>query len=140
MGIRRWFRLPTTALAAGVLVTGSMFVGTQAANAASSPIEACGGGSYHEIDHHDFGTTATIHLLYNGSTDCVVTWNNHPTGAKMWLAAAVQRQDTGDGPYDADYYAYYAGPVKITAPGICIRWSGAAGEDTVWNSNWSHCG
>ncbi len=135
----RRLRLPAITLATGAILTG-LVVASSPANAASSPIAACGGGSYHEIDHHDFGATATIHLLYNGTTDCVVTWNNHPDGSKMWLAAALQTKADLDGPYDADYYAYYAGPVKLNAPGVCIRWSGAAGEDTVWDSEWSHCG
>ncbi|MFG3437496.1 hypothetical protein ACGF0J_09655 [Nonomuraea sp. NPDC047897] len=118
-------------LAASVTLSGP-------AVAASSPIEACGGGSYHVIDSHAFGSSATTYLLYNGSTNCVVTWKTGGRGNTAWVRAMVQAYGSS-GKVDADHYRYYAGPVKAHAPGKCIRWGGSYG-DQWWESPWEHCG
>ena len=68
---RNGLAITAVTLAAAAVTTGT-------AQAASSPIAACGGGSYHQIDSHKLGNVATIHLLYNGSTNCVVTWRTNP--------------------------------------------------------------
>ncbi|HUQ57002.1 hypothetical protein [Lentzea sp.] len=115
------------------------------AQAASSPIDACGGG-YHQIDSHRLGSVATIHLLYNGSTNCVVTWRTNP-GTAIRLLAAIARQES-DGGFrdyvnDDDKYTTYAGPVKVSAAGRCIDWGGGVTISGVWNawySGPSHCG
>jgi len=108
------------------------------AMAASSPIEACGGGSYHVIDSHSYGSSATTYLLYNGGTDCVVTWKTGAAGNSAWVRAVVQAYGS-PGVVDANYYHYYAGPVKVYAPGKCIMWGGS--YDTQWyESPWEHCG
>jgi hypothetical protein len=130
--------------AAAVLTASVAMSGT--AQAASSPIEACGGGSYHEIDSHRLGSVATIRLLYNGSSNCVVTWKTNP-GTRSRLLAAIAKQDS-DGSF-RDYknndgsFTTYAGPVKVSAAGRCIDWGGGAhvnGVWTVWMSGPSHCG
>lgn len=108
------------------------------AMAASSPIEACGGGSYHVIDSHAYGSSAVTYLLYNGSTDCVVTWKTGAAGNTAWLRAVVQAYGS-PGKVDADYYRYYAGPVKVYAPGTCIMWGGSYGSQW-YESPWEHCG
>lgn len=133
-------------IAVTLAIFASAFAGAIAAdspaNAASSPIEACGGGSYHVIDHHDLGTYATIYLLYNGSYNCVVTWKKSPyAGNSVTVLASLVRAPGGSGNTFTDEgpYHYYAGPVKAKAPGVCIWWSGAYGNDG-WGSGWSHCG
>lgn len=109
------------------------------AMAASSPIEACGGGSYHVIDTKALGTSATIYLLYNGSTNCVVTWKQgSAVGQSAWMRAMVQVYGS-PAEVDADHYRYYAGPVKVKAPGKCIMWGGSHGSQW-WESPWEHCG
>lgn len=116
-----------------------------AAEAASSPIDACGGGSYHEIDSHRLGGV-TIHLLYNGSTNCVVTWRANP-GSPTRLLAAIAKENA-DGSYtdfknDDKPYTTYAGPVKVSAAGKCIIWGGGVTISGVWNAWYSapsHCG
>ncbi|MFD1930780.1 MULTISPECIES: spore-associated protein A [Nonomuraea] len=108
------------------------------AAAASSPIEACGGGSYHVIDSHDFGSSATIYLLYNGTTNCVVTWKTGATGNTAYVEARL-RHSSMYFRVDPGNYKYYAGPVKVDAQGRCIQWGGAYG-DSSWISDWGHCG
>jgi hypothetical protein len=131
-----------TLAATAVLVGGTVAMGGPA-SAASSPYEACGGGSYRVIDHHDLGAVATIYLLYNGSTDCVVTWKKAPyAGSAAFTRALVHKKGAIDDVEDySDSYRYYAGPVKVSAPGVCIEWGGEVDPgDLFWNSGWSHCG
>ncbi|GAA4512883.1 hypothetical protein GCM10023191_079260 [Actinoallomurus oryzae] len=130
-------------LATAVAVAGSVVAVGGPAEAASSPIAACGGGSYHVIDTHDLSGYATIYLMYNGSTDCVVTWRTKDVGTARWTTAYVQKQG-GDQIANNGYFQYYAGPVKVSAAGVCIKWGGTVNEGNghvaVWNSDWSHCG
>jgi hypothetical protein len=104
--------------------------------AASSPIAACGGGSYHVIDSHDLGK-ATIYLMYNGSTNCVVTWKD--SSNTLFVTANIKA--AGDDYYqeDAGHYSYYAGPVKRSAAGKCITWGGVY-DMSSYQSGWEHCG
>ncbi|MBF6351499.1 hypothetical protein IU448_21155 [Nocardia flavorosea] len=129
-------------LAAGVVLAGSLAVaGPANADAqASSPIGACG-GSYHEIDHHDI-PGARIHLLYNGTTNCVVTWKNNPgTASRLFASIAKQNADGNFTNYihDDGNFTTYAGPVKVNAAGTCIDWGGGTSSYT-WMSGRSHCG
>ncbi|WP_051366102.1 hypothetical protein [Hamadaea tsunoensis] len=126
-------------VAAGLAVGLAAAVGpTSPALAASTPIEACGGGSYHVIDSHAYGSSAVTYLLYNGSTDCVITWKTGAAGNSAWVRAVVQAYGS-PGVVDADYYHYYAGPVKVKAPGKCIMWGGSYG-DSWYESPFEHCG
>lgn len=143
--IRRALLLTLTA--AATLVGSVALSGPAAADeAASSPISACGGGSYHVIDQHALGSVATIYLLYNGSTNCVVTWRTNP-GSAIHMLASIAKQNSSGG-FD-DYqnndgnFTTYAGPVKVSAAGRCIDWGGGApigGVYNVWLSGASHCG
>ena len=129
------------ALAITAVVLGATALTSGTAQAASSPIEACGGGSYHQIDSHKLGNVATIHLLYNGSTNCVVTWRTNP-GTPIRLLAAIGEAGHGM-KNDDDRFTTYAGPVKLTAPGRCIIWGGGVTLSGVWNAWYdgpSHCG
>jgi hypothetical protein len=132
--VRNFDRGAALALAGAAAVAGSLVIGSPAM-AESTPIGVCGGGSYHEIDRHDLGQ-ATIYLLYNGSTNCVVTWKDSPNSTRV--QADLQRVG-GEPEIDAGEYSTYAGPVKVKAAGVCIRWGGAYGKE-YWNSGWSHCG
>lgn len=136
-------------IGAAAVLAGSVLTSSPAL-AASSPIEACGGGSYHVIDSHALGDAATLYLLYNGSTDCVVTWKKSPYAGSNTgeVYAEVQRQSDLLIDDDIGYYSYYAGPAKVTAPGTCIRWVGhiwvprPTGGSILysWDAGWSHCG
>ncbi|MFI7225510.1 hypothetical protein ACIBO5_20025 [Nonomuraea angiospora] len=117
-----------TALAGGLATSGP-------AMAASSPIAACGGGSYHEIDRHDLGK-AVIHLLYNGTTNCVVTWKDSPNSE--YVMALVSNGEDG-WRSDSGNYSTYAGPVKVNGEGKCVKWGGQYGN-TRWESGFEHCG
>ncbi|WP_220446683.1 hypothetical protein [Nonomuraea deserti] len=135
-------------MATAALVAGSVAV-SGPAHAASSPIEECGGGSYHVIDKQDLGAVATIYLLYNGTTNCVITWKKDAhAGTKTWMMASIAKQNSNGGftdyKTDSGNYAYYAGPRKVKAPNTCVDWGGGVpvnGVDVSWYSppsRW-HC-
>lgn len=132
--------------AGAALITSATLVGSLAmagpANAASTPIEACGGGSYHEIDHHDL-SGARIDLLYNGTTNCVVMWKTTSIGSELFVGAALKLAD-GDLKAQGGQYKFYAGPIKVNAAGKCIVWGGGVGPGVsaadAWLSQPEHCG
>ncbi|WP_406311521.1 hypothetical protein OHA77_22505 [Streptosporangium sp. NBC_01639] len=112
---------------AGTFATGSPAM-------AATPISVCG-ASYHVIDQHDLGK-AVIYLMYNGSTNCVVTWKDvYSNDIAVYAYVAkngVRKEDSGN-------FFIYAGPVKLSAPGECITWGGSYGS-TMWYSPLGHCG
>ncbi|MGI5200278.1 spore-associated protein A [Spirillospora sp. CA-108201] len=129
------------ALSAGTVVAGSTFIASPAM-AASTPIGACGGGNYHEVDRHNFKKSgkkvATIYLMYNGKTNCVVTWKTHPNS--KYVAAGVQKLGDSKFKWEGGYYSTYAGPVKRSARGACITWGGRYDNLAYWTDRWGHCG
>ncbi|MBB4935969.1 hypothetical protein FHR32_000274 [Streptosporangium album] len=135
----------TAALALGMAATlaGSVALSSPAM-AASSPVEACGGGSYHVIDQAGLGKYATVYLLYNGSTNCVVTWKKAPyAGGTMRISGYLEVPAINKIDSDAGNYRYYAGPVKFSAAGKCIRWGGSYGLSDpfiTYHSPLGHCG
>jgi hypothetical protein len=139
--VRKFKQKAAVTLTTAAMLAGSVVVSSPA-NAASSPIAACGGGSYHEIDHHDL-SGATIHLMYDGAgTDCVVTWKTANVGTRTEVEAFIERASDGSAYIDDANYLSYAGPVKIYAPRTCIVWSGGVDYNGWhgWASDWSHCG
>ncbi|GAA1945121.1 spore-associated protein A [Kitasatospora viridis] len=79
----------------------------------------------------------SVYLLYNGSTDCVVTVRNTP-GAYYSMRATVGL--TGGQQYtNAGNFTSYAGPVYVYAPGQCINWSGEINHSAAGYSD-VHCG
>jgi hypothetical protein len=134
--VRKFKKGAVLALASAAAIAGSVAVSSPAM-AATSPIAACGGGSYHVIDTHDLGA-ATVYLMYNGSTDCVVTWKDRRNS--NFVNAWVKRYGQTDWTQDPGFYSTYAGPEKVSAAGQCIQWGGAYNYQATWTSAWSHCG
>ncbi|WP_211191613.1 CHAP domain-containing protein [Actinoplanes sp. TBRC 11911] len=94
----------------------------------------CGSG-YTVIDSRDLGS-ATVYLLYNGGANCVVTMahnGNGPVGLNATLS--VQGGSSASNP---GLFEWYAGPVRLSAAGACVKWGGSY-ESTSWVSDWSHC-
>jgi hypothetical protein len=104
--------------------------------------QVCGSG-YSEIDSHTLtsgSTTAKIVLMYNGGTNCVVTLKSGAgVGVAQSMAAWVQAQNGSSKVTDSGSYQYYAGPTKVSAKAICVKWGGSLGS-VSWSSDWSHCG
>ncbi|PWW66996.1 DNA-binding NarL/FixJ family response regulator [Actinokineospora spheciospongiae] len=130
-GTRRW----ASVLVASSTVLMGLVVGAGTASAASYN-GACGGG-YRVID--SFGVSGgTVFLTYNGSTNCVVTVRNS-SGAAVPMNAWIKKSSSSTWIEDPGSFTSYAGPVRVSAPGVCIDWGGgiASSSHTEWND---HCG
>ncbi|MCC5578096.1 M23 family metallopeptidase [Microtetraspora sp. AC03309] len=104
-----------------------------------TPEQVCGSG-YSVIDSAALGSAGTVYLLYNTSNgyNCVATFKRTSLGSKTATSAYLEVQgktrstDSGD-------YGYYAGPVRASAAGTCVKWGGATGGSS-YNSPFEHCG
>lgn len=104
-----------------------------------TPGEVCGSG-YSQINQHALGSVGAVFLMYNSSNgyNCVVTLKYTSVGTASAVSATLQAEG-GTATKDSGNFSYYAGPVKKSAPGTCVKWGGSVGS-TTWTSGWSHCG
>ena len=109
------------------------------ASAASSPASICGAG-YYDVDSNAVGAAATVYLEYNNDGhNCVVTMLKHPDGKRHDLGAYLQVQGYPR-VSDVGSYTTYAGPVRQSAKGKCVQWSGYSGiDDGTYVSPYEHC-
>ncbi|MDH6129081.1 CHAP domain-containing protein [Kitasatospora sp. GP82] len=102
-----------------------------------TPAAVCGSG-FGVVDSHAL-PGAVVYLLFNGATgqNCVTTMATHPVGqVAMDATLAAQGGASASNPGS---FTYYAGPVTLAAPKVCVQWGGSyAGAS--WTSDWSHCG
>lgn len=104
-----------------------------------TPTEVCGSG-FSVVDEAALGTAGRTYLLYNSGTgnNCVVTLKSTnlgtPTAASAFLEPEGSSRTT-----DSGSYSYYAGPVKRSAPGTCVKWGGSVGSSS-YTSPFEHCG
>ncbi len=128
------FRSKIVALAA---LTGALLlVGSSSAQAAPTPQSICGSGYSVQTSHALTG--ARVYLLYNGSSNCVVTIKTSSVGTPTRTTAGLQVAG-GQWAYDTGMYTQYAGPVKQAAAGKCVRYFGFhAGSE--FTSPFGHCG
>ncbi|MPZ82826.1 MAG: peptidoglycan DD-metalloendopeptidase family protein [Actinophytocola sp.] len=110
---------------------------TCAANNPYTPQAACGSG-FQVIDWAALGSAGTTYLLYNGSTNCVATIKSTSIGTASATSAFLEVQG-GTRTTDSGSFAYYAGPVKKSAAGKCVRWGGSVGSSS-YTSPFEHCG
>lgn len=104
-----------------------------------TPQEVCGSG-FSVIDSAALGTSGRTYLLYNSGTgyNCVATIKSvnigtaSPVSAFLEVAGGTRTTDSGS-------YKYYAGPVKRSAPGKCVKWGGSVGS-AAYTSPFEHCG
>jgi hypothetical protein len=104
-----------------------------------TPTEVCGSG-FSVIDQAALGTVGRTYLLYNSGTgaNCVVTLKSTNLGTPSAVSAFLEPQGSTR-TTDSGSYSYYAGPVKRSAPGTCVRWGGSVGS-TTYTSPFEHCG
>ncbi|QFY10460.1 peptidoglycan DD-metalloendopeptidase family protein [Nonomuraea phyllanthi] len=104
-----------------------------------TPQEVCGSG-YKVIDSAALGSAGTVYLLYNSGNgyNCVTTIKKtslgKATATTAYLEVAGRSRIT-----DSGNFSYYAGPVRASAAGKCVKWGGKAGSST-YNSPSEHCG
>lgn len=99
--------------------------------------QVCGSG-YSVIDSHNLGP-ATVYLLYSGGTgkNCVATMVHSGSGS-VGLNATLHVQG-GASASNPGLFEWYAGPVRLSAAGKCVKWGGSY-DSTSWTSAYSHCG
>ncbi|MFC4852073.1 M23 family metallopeptidase [Actinophytocola glycyrrhizae] len=101
-----------------------------------SPAEVCGSG-YSVIDSAAL-TGGRVYLLYNSGTNCVVTMKTSNLGRATAVSAFLEPQG-GSRATDSGSYGYYAGPVRKSAPSVCVKWGGSVGGSS-YTSPFEHCG
>ncbi|GHH78936.1 M23 family metallopeptidase [Promicromonospora soli] len=104
-----------------------------------TPTEVCGTG-FSVVDEAALGTVGRTYLLYNSGTgyNCVVTLKSTSLGTPSAVSAFLEPEDASR-TTDSGSYSYYAGPVKRSAPGTCVKWGGSVGS-TSYTSPFEHCG
>ncbi|MGI5212583.1 protein kinase domain-containing protein [Plantactinospora sp. CA-290183] len=118
---------------------------TRTGTSPSNPYTAgrvCGSG-YQVIDSatltRDGTVQGRVYLLYNAGSgyNCTVALKAASVGAKTAVSTYLEVQG-GARSTDRGSYAYYAGPVRARAAGVCVRWGGSAGGAS-YNSAFEHC-
>ncbi|MGW2095036.1 M23 family metallopeptidase [Promicromonospora sukumoe] len=104
-----------------------------------TPAEVCGSG-FAVIDQAALGSVGRTYLLYNSGNgnNCVVTLKSTNLGTPSAVSAFLEPQGASR-TTDSGSFGYYAGPVKRSAPGICVKWGGSVGS-TSYTSPFEHCG
>ncbi len=108
----------------------------------------CGGNPYtaEEVCGSGFGvidsaalTGGRVYLLYNSgnSNNCVVTLKTTSLGTATPVSAFLEPQGSSR-TTDQGNFTYYAGPVKKSAPSVCVKWGGSVGSST-YTSPFEHC-
>ena len=102
-----------------------------------TPKEVCGSG-YSVIDQHAL-TGGTVYLMYNSGNayNCVVTLKSTKLGTPSAVSAFLEPQN-GTRTTDSGNFSYYAGPVRKSAPSVCVKWGGSVGSST-YTSPFEHC-
>ncbi|MEU5671215.1 protein kinase [Micromonospora sp. NPDC047753] len=105
--------------------------------------QACGSG-YQVIDSAtltggDGQRKGRVFLLYHAGTgtNCVVTLKDTAVGAKSAVSAYLEVQGRARST-DSGSFDYYAGPVRATAAGTCVKWGGTTGG-VSYGSGFEHC-
>ncbi|MFJ5599479.1 protein kinase [Micromonospora parva] len=105
--------------------------------------QACGSG-YQVIDSAtltggDGQRKGRVFLLYHAGTgtNCVVTLKDTAVGAKSAASAYLEVQGRARST-DSGSFDYYAGPVRATAAGTCVKWGGSTGG-VSYGSGFEHC-
>ncbi|MBE1533862.1 serine/threonine protein kinase [Actinomadura algeriensis] len=97
-----------------------------------TPQQACGGG--YSVLRSMSVSGGTAYLLYSNSTkkNCAVTMKTRNVGTNSSVSTFVQAQG-GSRVSDGGSFAWYAGPVYVHAPGMCVRFGGNGGTSSYGN-------
>ncbi|SBT48700.1 Serine/threonine protein kinase [Micromonospora narathiwatensis] len=105
--------------------------------------QACGSG-YQVIDSKALTANGTrkgrVYLLYNSANgnNCVVTLKDTDVGRATSVSAYLEVQGKAR-QADSGSFSYYAGPVRASAAGVCVKWGGSTGGAS-YGSPFEHCG
>jgi len=81
-----------------------------------------------------------VYLLYNSGNgyNCTATIKHRSVGTPSSTSTYLEPQGSTR-TTDSGSYSWYAGPVKRSAPGVCVRWGGSV-NGVAYNSGWTNCG
>ncbi|MGW4294233.1 protein kinase domain-containing protein [Micromonospora chersina] len=104
--------------------------------------QVCGSG-YQVIDSATLTAGGVrkgrVYLLYStaAGTNCVVTLKDTDVGRATTVTTYLEVQGKAR-QTESGSYKYYAGPVRASASGVCVKWGGSAGGAT-YASPFEHC-
>ncbi|MFI2382966.1 protein kinase [Micromonospora sediminicola] len=104
--------------------------------------QVCGSG-YQVIDSATLTAggirQGRVYLLYRAAsgTNCVVTLKDADVGRVTTVTTYLEVQGRARQTQSGGYQ-YYAGPVRATAAGVCVKWGGSTPEAT-YASPFEHC-
>ncbi|MFC6019148.1 serine/threonine-protein kinase [Plantactinospora solaniradicis] len=108
-----------------------------------TPGKVCGSG-YQVIDSasltgSDGVQQGKVYLLYNAGNgyNCTVALKSTSVGKATAVSAYLEVKGRTRST-DSGSFAYYAGPVRAKAAGVCVRWGGSA-AGVSYNSPFEHC-
>ncbi|WCN80083.1 hypothetical protein [Micromonospora sp. LH3U1] len=80
-----------------------------------------------------------VFLMYHSGTgnNCVVTLKDAAVGTKSAASAYLEVQGRARST-DSGSFDYYAGPVRVSAAGACVKWGGGTGG-VSYGSGFEHC-
>ncbi|GAA1674883.1 hypothetical protein GCM10009733_084910 [Nonomuraea maheshkhaliensis] len=101
--------------------------------------QVCGGGFV--VQRSSSFSGGTTYQLWNNSTsqNCVVTLKSGANVGKETPVSATLEVQGGGSKTDSGSFKWYAGPVKLSAAGKCVRYSGSAGSGST-SAGWANCG
>ncbi|MFI7427242.1 protein kinase [Micromonospora sp. NPDC049836] len=84
--------------------------------------------------------TGRVYLLYNSATgaNCAVTLKDTDVGRATAVSVHLEVQGKAR-QADSGAFKYYAGPLRTSAAGVCVKWGGSAGGAS-YGSPFEHCG
>ncbi|QFY06316.1 protein kinase [Nonomuraea phyllanthi] len=105
-----------------------------------SPTQVCGAG-FSVQRSSAFAGGVTYQLWNNGTQqNCVVTMKTKDVGKSTPVSATLYVQGGSPGSAsDSGNFEYYAGPVKLKAPGKCVKYSGSTSHGST-SVDWANCG
>ncbi|KAB2385924.1 NHL repeat-containing protein [Actinomadura montaniterrae] len=101
---------------------------------------AASGGGY-KVQRSTAFSGGRVYLLYSAGTkkNCAVTMKTTKIGTGTSVKVRLEEKSGGEVGQDSGTFKYYAGPVYVTAPGVCVRYSGGASGVSV-SAGWGNCG
>jgi serine/threonine protein kinase len=97
------------------------------------------GGGYYVQRSSSFTGGRTYQLYNRSGYNCVVTLKTTNVGRKTTVWAQLRRQSDNRAVSDTGSFAYYAGPVFLSAKGTCVRYSGGTSSGST-SAGWANCG
>lgn len=104
-----------------------------------TPRQVCGGD--YVVQRSASFSGGRVYLLYSPSTkrNCAVTMKTANVGRNTSVWVRLEKKTGGTDGYDSGAFKYYAGPVYVSASGICVRFSGGASGAST-SAGWGNCG